>query len=136
MIVVDASALVDRLVARPRNAELAARLDGAPLQVPHLIDVEFLNALRGLVSRQALAADDADAARTAFRDLSLRRYPHVLLRDRIWELRHNLSAYDAVYVALSEALDAPLVTADRRLADAPGHHADVEVFARGPAGVT
>ncbi|CAN5333527.1 PIN domain-containing protein [soil metagenome] len=132
MIVVDTSAIVDRLVARPRSEQLASRLDHASLRAPHLVDIEFLSALRQLVSHRALDEADADAARIAFRHLSIRRYPHVLLHDRIWELRHNLSAYDAAYVALSEALEVPLVIADRRLADAPGHRAEVEVFARRP----
>jgi predicted nucleic acid-binding protein len=61
-------------------------------------------------------------------DLVLQRYPHYWLLPRVWELRHNLTAYDAVYVALAEALDAPLVTRDARLAAAPGHQARIEVM--------
>jgi predicted nucleic acid-binding protein len=60
-------------------------------------------------------------------DLSLRRYPHDFLLPRIWELRNNLTAYDAAYVALAEALDAPLLTRDKRLAAAAGHHAQIEL---------
>jgi predicted nucleic acid-binding protein len=60
-------------------------------------------------------------------DLPLSRYPHDVLLPRVWELRHNLTAYDAVYVALAEALDAPLLTCDRRLAAARGHHARVDL---------
>ena len=61
-------------------------------------------------------------------DLSLTRYPHDMLLSRIWALRDNLTAYDAAYVALAEALDAPLVTCDTKIAAAPGHRARVEVF--------
>ena len=71
---------------------------------------------------------DAERGRLALDDLanfSLRRYPHDFLLPRIWSLRNNLTAYDAAYVALAEALDAPLLTRDRRLAASPGHHAEI-----------
>ena len=61
-------------------------------------------------------------------DMPIRRYPHDVLLPRVWDLRHNLTAYDAAYVALAEALDAPLVTRDRRLARAAGHGADIELL--------
>ena len=66
--------------------------------------------------------------RTDFLDLAIVRYPHTPLLDRIWELRANLTAYDAAFVALSEALDAPMITCDAALAGVPGHSADVELF--------
>ena len=71
-----------------------------------------------------MSEDRAADARTDFRDLALVRYPHEELADRIWDLRHNLTAYDAAFVALAEALDAPLLTCDGKLAAAPGHGAD------------
>jgi predicted nucleic acid-binding protein len=73
---------------------------------------------------------DAERGRAALSDLAdfpLRRYPHDLLLGRVWEWRNNLTAYDAVYVALAEALDAPLPTSDKHLATAAGHHARVEL---------
>ena len=75
-----------------------------------------------------LSDERAADARTDFGDLAIVRYPHIALSERIWELRHNLTAYDAAYVALAEALDVPLVTCDRHLNQAPGHTADVELF--------
>jgi predicted nucleic acid-binding protein len=95
---------------------------------PHLIDIELLHALRRLNALGELTADRAADARVDFRDLALVRYPHVSLSDRIWELRDNLTAYDAAFVALAESLDAPLVTCDARLGAAPVHDAQIEVF--------
>lgn len=129
MIVADASAVVGALLARPALPALALRLTRGPLHGPHLLDVEVLHALRRLVARGQLEPARADDALGDFGSWAVTRYPHWPLRPRMWELRHNLSAYDAAYVALAEALEAPLVTADARLAAAPGHHARVEVFA-------
>jgi predicted nucleic acid-binding protein len=73
---------------------------------------------------------DAERGRTALADLAdfpLRRYPHDFLLPRVWDLRNNLTAYDAMYIALAEVLDAPLLTRDKRLAAAPGHHARIEL---------
>jgi predicted nucleic acid-binding protein len=129
MLVVDTSAVLEVLVASDPPPGLLDRLasDG-DLQAPHLIDVEFLHGLRRLCASGALGEDRAADARTDFRDLSLVRYPHEPLADRTWELRHNLTAYDATFVALAEALGAPLVTCDGKLAAAPGHDARVELF--------
>lgn len=126
---VDTSALLGALVADHPRRPLVERLaaDG-DLHAPHLIDVETLHALRRLVRRGELTVDRAEAAREDIRDLTVVRYPHVALLDRIWELRDNLTAYDAAFIALSEALGVPLVTTDARLADAPGHRAKVETF--------
>lgn len=130
MIVVDSSALVDSLVGRPPSWPLLTRLAAdRDLHAPHLVDVEVLNALRGLVQIGELSDSRAADARTDFARLAITRYPHQGLADRMWELRHNLTAYDAAFVVLSEMLDAPLITTDRRLAEAPGHHSQVEVFA-------
>ena len=97
------------------------------MHAPHLIDVEVAQVVR----RYAAAGElDAERGREALADLAdfpLLRYPHDLLLQRIWELRNNLTAYDAAYVALAEVLGAPLLTRDRRLAAAPGHHAKVEL---------
>lgn len=130
MIVVDTSAVLAALMGPPRNEELVARLtaDG-DLHAPHLIDVEVVHALRRLVIARDLTEDRAADVRADFADLPVVRYPHHPLVDRMWELRHNLSAYDAAFVALSEALRVPLVTCDVRLGGAPGHEAEIELFA-------
>lgn len=128
MIVVDASALVDLTAVRAHRA-LRTRLRESDLHAPHLVDVELTNALRGLVARGDLSADDAAQARADASALSLTRYPHLLLVERAWELRHVMSAYDGVYVALAELLPAPLITCDARLARTTGHDAVIELFA-------
>lgn len=131
MIVVDTGAVIEALAADPPHDALLARLRADDeLHALHLIDVEFLHALRGLVQRGEIGLERAIDARSDFADLLILRYPHPALADRMWALRHNLSAYDAAFIALSEALDMPLVTVDSRLARAPGHSANVEVFER------
>ena len=98
-----------------------------PCTRPILLDVEVAQVLRWYAASGEI---DGERGRTALADLAdfpLNRYPHEFLLPRIWDLRQNLTAYDAVYVALAEALDAPLITCDRRLAAAPGHRARVEV---------
>ncbi len=96
---------------------------------PHLIDVEVIHALRRLVTARHLTEDRAVDVRSDFADLPIVRYPHHPLADRMWELRHSLSAYDATFVAISEMLGVPLVTCDGRLAGASGHEAQIELFA-------
>jgi predicted nucleic acid-binding protein len=100
---------------------------GEVLHAPHLIDVEVTQVLRRLELAQVLEGARAKQALEDLRALRLVRHPHAALLDRVWSLRHNVTAYDALYLALSEALDAPLVTTDRRLAAAPGHEARVIV---------
>ena len=90
------------------------------IAVPHLVDSEVPNALRRAVVRGALTDVEAGVAMDGFIRLSLTRYPADWLRPRMWALRHDLSAYDATYVALAELMTAPLLTTDRRLARAPG----------------
>ncbi|GBC86154.1 Ribonuclease VapC9 [bacterium HR12] len=132
MIVVDASVLAVALADDGPDGDLArARLAADPsLHVPYLADLEVLSVLR-----RRLAAGDLDERRARLaladlRDLSLVRYPHLPFADRIWELRRNLTPYDAVYVALAETLARPFVTADARLGRAPGLRCSVEVLAR------
>jgi predicted nucleic acid-binding protein len=129
VIVVDASAVLELLLRTPAAAAVERQLfaEGETLHAPHLIDVETAQVLR----RYALAGDiGEERGREALKDLAdlpMRRYSHEFLMPRIWELRNNLTAYDAVYVALAEALDAPLVTRDRRLAAAPALRTRVHV---------
>jgi len=132
VLVVDTSAVVDALAGRPPDERLLARLSAdGDLHAPHLLDVELLHTLRRLVAAGHLSEDRAADARADFADLTILRYEHGFLADRIWELRHNLTAYDAAFVSLSETLDVRLVTCDRRLASAPGHRAQVELFGVG-----
>jgi predicted nucleic acid-binding protein len=132
VLVVDTSAVVAALVARPPNRPLVDRLraDG-DLHAPHLLDVELLHALRRLVLAGHLGEDRAADARADFADLTIVRYAQAALADRAWALRHNLTAYDASFVALAETLAVPLVTCDARLASAPVHSAQVELFDAG-----
>ena len=129
MLVVDTSAVLAALVARQPAPGLVERLAGdGDLHAPHLIDTEVLHALRRLTITEEISDDRAADARSDFAELALVRYPHQLLSDRVWELRHNLTAYDATFVALAETLAVPLVTCDARLGSAPGHHAHIELF--------
>jgi len=130
VIVVDASALVDLLLPTKDKNAIAERLfeSGESLAAPHLIDVETAHALRRYARFGDIDNRDGRKAIDDLADLPIRRYPHELLLPRVWELQHNLTAYDAVYVALAEALDVPLVTRDRRLAGASGHDAEIEVL--------
>jgi predicted nucleic acid-binding protein len=129
MIVVDTSVVVDALVVRPLNHRVAERLLGAgDLCAPHLIDTEFLSVLRNLARAGVLNSVTAAAARADFERLSILRFDHLPLSDRVWQLRDNATAYDATFVALAEILDVPLVTCDERLAKVPGLRTSVEVI--------
>jgi predicted nucleic acid-binding protein len=125
MIVVDASAMVEALVGRDPDAELLGVLAG-DLAAPHLLDVEVLSALRGLVLGEKLAAEAAEHAVRDHFAFDIARLEVSPLAARVWGLRHRYSSYDACYLALAEALDAPLYTCDARLVG-PGHEARVEV---------
>ena len=130
MIVVDATALVDFLSLTRVDPLLDQRIVASvELHAPHLIDVEVAHALQRLAVRGALGADRAADARLDLSRLPIRRYPHQPLLERAWELRHTVSGYDAMYVALAELLDAPLVTCDGPLARAPGVRASIELYA-------
>ncbi len=129
MIVVDASAMTEFLLQTPLGARVEARLfrDGDAFYAPHLLDVEVVQALRRLVRAGDVLPGRAGEAIDDLMGLDVFRHSHVDLLARAWELRDNLTAYDAMYVVLAEALDAPLVTCDAPLAGAPGHTARVEV---------
>jgi len=132
VIVLDTSAAIAALAVRPPIEDLVARLqDDGDLHAPHLIDVEVIHALRRLIAARELTEDRAADVRTDFADLAIVRYAHHPLADRMWELRRNLTAYDAAFVALAEALGASLVTCDGRLARTSGHQARIELFGPG-----
>jgi predicted nucleic acid-binding protein len=98
------------------------------LHAPHLLDLEATEVLRRLSLQRVVSAHRADEAVRDLLDLRVTRYPHFVLLPRIWQLRHNFSAYDAAYVVLAEKLGATLVTRDARLASVMGHAALVELF--------
>ncbi|MHB1473828.1 MAG: type II toxin-antitoxin system VapC family toxin [Dermatophilaceae bacterium] len=125
MNVVDAGVIVE-LVANDLDPD---RLGDDELIAPHLIDSEVTNVLRRLVVRGALSERQGTLAFDGFTRLTLTRFPADWLRPRMWALRHNLSAYDATYVALAEMTSAmALLTTDARLAKAPGVQCRVEVI--------
>jgi predicted nucleic acid-binding protein len=131
VIVLDASAAADVLLnlglrAR-RIRERMAQSDG-DLHVPHLFEVEVLSVLRRFSLRGELSQERARLALGRLSTMRLTRYPHTALLSRLWELRDNVTIYDAAYIALAETLGTPLVTTDARLVRAPGIRAAVEVY--------
>jgi len=130
LIVLDASAAIELLLNTHGGRRVATRLSdpAESLHSPHLLSVEVAQVLRRYVASGAVSAEIASAALDDLADLDIARYGHEPFLPRVWELRANVTAYDAVYLALAEALDAPLLTFDRRLAAAPGHGAVVEVL--------
>jgi predicted nucleic acid-binding protein len=128
-MVIDASAVLEVVLNTPSGEAVADRLfdPSETVAAPHLLDVEVLQVLR----RFSLAGDiDSERGRQAIEDLNdlpITRYPHDPLLLRIWELRNNVTAYDAAYIALAEALGATLLTRDEKLAASPGHGAAIEL---------
>jgi predicted nucleic acid-binding protein len=129
VIVTDASALIYALVVEVTGGPLRQRLtEEAELHVPHIIDLEIASALRSLVARDRLSDELAAGCLADLLDLPIVRYPHDVLLARVWELRHNLTPYDAAYVALAEGLPAVLITADQSLSRAPDLRCEVELI--------
>jgi predicted nucleic acid-binding protein len=130
VIVVDASAIVEVLLNTATGGALRRYLfaAGETLHVPHVTDVEVLQVLRRYSLAKILGRERAREAFDDYAAMPLTRYSHSVLLPRVWELRHNLTAYDAVYVALAEALSATLVTCDRALGSVSGHRATIQVF--------
>lgn len=136
MIVLDASAAVALLLQiQPSATAIGERLDrtGESLHTPAIFDAEVLQVIRRHWLRKLISPSRARLALDDLRNLGIRRYPNVPLLDRMWDLRQNLSAFDAAYIALAEALDAPLITTDARLARAPRHRASVEGYPTEPS---
>jgi predicted nucleic acid-binding protein len=130
LIVLDASAALELLLQTPLAVRVARRALASEesLHAPHLLDVEVAQVMRRYVLAGELTAERADQALSDFTDLPLTRYAHTDLLARVWLLRDSLTAYDAVYIALAEALEAPLLTTDRKLARAHGHDATIELL--------
>ena len=130
MIVVDASALLEVLLLTPASEKVSERLWGQneSLHAPHLLDLEVTQVLRRYTLSGEMDANRGGQALEDFADLNLNRYPHDVFLPRIWSLRQNLTAYDAAYIALAEALEAPLITRDAALTRASGHLAHVELI--------
>jgi predicted nucleic acid-binding protein len=129
VIVVDASVLAVALGADGERGSIAReRLRREILAAPELIDLEVLSVFRRHVATGTMTAQRAEAAMVDLIDVPLRRGSHRPLLKRSWELRHNLTSYDACYVALAETLEVTLLTADGRLARAPGLHCAVELL--------
>jgi len=129
VIVVDASAILELLLNTPTGSKVAALLSAPDetLHAPHLLDIEVAQVLRRYLLKGDLDTHRGNQAIADFTALPIERYPHGELLDRIWQLRDSLTAYDATYVVLAEALEARLITCDARLSRAHGHGADVQL---------
>jgi len=130
VIVVDASGVLEVLLRTRLGSQVEESIfaPGETLHAPHLIDLEVIQVLRHLESRSEVSRRRANVALETFNSIRLNRYPHTAMLARIWELRRNLTSYDAAYVALAEALNAPLLTCDRALSAAPGIRVRVRVI--------
>lgn len=130
MIVLDASAAIDWLLHTPAGLKVEQRIysRSESVHVPHVLDLEVAQVFRRFVRDGSLSSGRADAALQDLMDVRFTRYPHWRLLPRIWQLRHNLTAYDGAYIALAELLNAPLITRDRRVSSGLGHHAQVELL--------
>ena len=128
-MVLDASGVVELLLNTASGRRLSARLlaETEGVHVPHLIDAEIAQVLHRFVLRELLDARSGAAALRRWQDFDVDRYPHEPLLNRVWELRANVTAYDATYLALAEALSMVFVTGDRRLARVPGARTAIEL---------
>lgn len=129
MIVLDASAVVELLLDTPAGRRVGILIEDPAigLHVPHLLDVEVISVLRRLTRERAIGETDAQKAIDDLLALDLQRHSHEALAERAWSLRKNVTVYDAMYVALAEALSATLVTCDAKLAKSSGVGVRVEV---------
>lgn len=131
MIVADASAIVELLLQTPLGSTIEERLyrSSEALHAPHLLDIEVLSALRRFVQKGEVSANRAEEALNDFTLLRIVRHRHLDFVERAWRLRANVAAYDAIYIALAESLDAPLLTCDAPMARSHGHFARIELVA-------
>ena len=122
--------MTEFLLQTPLGTRVEARLfrDGDDLHAPHLLDVEVVQALRRLVRAGDVPPDRAEEALDDLAGIDILRHSHIDFIDRAWDLRDNITAYDAMDVALAEAMDAPLVTCDGPLGAAPGHAARIDMI--------
>jgi len=129
VIVLDASAALDWLLRTPEGLKIEKRIFARPQNVhaPHLLDLEVAQVLRKLAGNGTISPLRAESALQDLVDARVMRHPHRPFLPRVWQLRHNLTSYDAVYVALAELLNAPLLTRDRKLGTASGHSARIEL---------
>jgi predicted nucleic acid-binding protein len=132
-VVVDASLVIRLLTNRRADELLHRRLAGArTLHSPQLIDAEVASGVRGLLLGQKVQGSRAAEMLDDFASLPIRRHPMLPYQRRVIELRHNLTAYDAFYIALAESLGVPLLTGDAKLAMSLGHTADVQIYPSTP----
>ena len=129
MIVIDASTVIELILRTELGEKVEARALAPEerLHAPHLVDIEVTQVLRRMVQLKAISAARAQEALDDHSELLIDRAAHRELLPRIWQLRESLTAYDGAYVALAEALDAPLLTCDAKLARSHGHHARLEL---------
>jgi predicted nucleic acid-binding protein len=130
VIVLDASVVLELLLGTPAGTRVAQRIasPAETLHAPHLIDLEVAQVLRRFEREGDIDEARGREALEVLRDLDVVRYPHDVMLPRIWQLRDAMTAYDAAYLALAEALAAPLLTADAKLARTHGHRARVELL--------
>jgi predicted nucleic acid-binding protein len=130
LIVVDASAVLELLLRTEKGVKVQERVldSGESLHAPHLIDIEVSQTLRRLVILKELSATRGKQALEDHAALNIKRAEHKCLLERVWTLRDSITAYDAAYVVLAEALDCPLITCDAKLARSHGHKARIELI--------
>lgn len=131
LIVPDASALIELLFRTKKGIIVEQRIfskRSAGLAAPHIVDLEILQVIRRLVQTKKIKVRRAEEALADFSDLQIERYPHESFLHRIWELRENLTAYDASYVALSESMNAVFLTLDSKLTKVPRIKTRVELI--------
>lgn len=129
MIVLDASAAVELVLATPRGAAVAGRLQGEAVHAPAHFDVEVIGAIRRAVVRQLITDHEGLVVVADFRSLALRRWPTKAFVQRAYQLRSTHTVADSMYIALAEGLAVPLITCDGRLAQSHGHDAEIELVA-------
>lgn len=128
VLVVDASAVAEMLLGTAKGRRVAEAIGaGHSLHAPELLSLEVANVLRGLVRTDQIGVAEAEQAIADLGALGIEYYEHLAFLPRVLALRHNLTAYDAVYVALGEVLEVPLLTCDAKLARSPGHRVVVQI---------